>query len=78
MTRRSIIWWLVGMPYVFALMLAPAAFVAGVVALPFYLAGGGWQIAFASTAFATALVLAVYLTRLVTQHEKEIDDGRTY
>lgn len=78
MTWRSIIWWLVGLPYVFALMLAPAAFVAGAVALPFYLLGSGWQIAFAFTAFATALVLAVYLTRLVTQHEKEIDDGRTY
>ncbi len=78
MTWRSIIWWLAGMPYVFALMLAPGAFVAGVVALPFYLLGGGWQIAFACTAFATALVLAVYLTRLVTQHEKELDDGRTY
>jgi len=59
-------------------MLAPGAFVVGVVALPFYLLGSGWQIAFASTAFATALVLAVYLTRLVIQHEKEIDDGRTY
>jgi membrane protein implicated in regulation of membrane protease activity len=59
-------------------MLAPGAFVAGSVALPFYLLGSGWQIAFASTAFATALVLAVYLTRLVIQHEKEIDDGRTY
>jgi membrane protein implicated in regulation of membrane protease activity len=59
-------------------MLAPGAFVAGLVALPFYLLGGGWQIAFASTAFATALVLAVYLTRLVIQHEKETDDGRTH
>lgn len=78
MTRRSIIWWLLGMPYVFALMLAPAAFVAGFVALPFYLLGSGSQIAFASTAFATALVLAVYLTRLVTQNEKELDDGRTH
>ena len=78
MTWRSIVWWLVGLPYVFALMLAPAAFIAALVALPFYLWGGGWQIAFAFTAFATALVLAVYLTRLVLQHEKEIDDGGTY
>lgn len=78
MTRRSIIWWLVGMPYVFALMLAPGAFVAGVVALPFYLLGSGWQIPFAVTAFASALVLAVYLTRLNIQHEKELGDGRTY
>jgi membrane protein implicated in regulation of membrane protease activity len=78
MTWRSIVWCLIGGPYVFALMLAPGAFVAALVALPFYLLGGGWQLAFASTAFATALVLAVYLTRLVIQHEKELDDGRTY
>jgi membrane protein implicated in regulation of membrane protease activity len=75
---RTLVWCLIGGPYVFALMLAPGAFVAGLVALPFYLLGSGWQIAFASTAFATALVLAVYLTRLVIQHEKEIDDGWTY
>ena len=75
---RAVVWWVIGAPYVFALMLAPAAFVAGIVALPFYLWSGGWQIAFAFTAFATALVLAVYLTRLVIQHEKEIDDGGTY
>jgi hypothetical protein len=50
-------------------MLAPGAFIAALVALPFYLLGSGWQIAFASTAFATALVLAVYLTRLVIQHD---------
>jgi cyanate permease len=59
-------------------MLAPGAFIAALVALPFYLLGSGWQIAFASTAFATALALAVYLTRLVIQHEKELDDGRTH
>lgn len=75
---RTLIWCLVGGPYVFALMLAPAAFIAALVALPFYLLGSGWQIPFAVTAFASALVLAVYLTRLVIQHEKEIDDGRTY
>jgi membrane protein implicated in regulation of membrane protease activity len=75
---RTLVWCLIGGPYVFALMLAPGAFVAALVALPFYLWGSGWQIAFAFTAFATALVLAVYLTRLVIQHEKEIDDGRTY
>jgi membrane protein implicated in regulation of membrane protease activity len=59
-------------------MLAPAAFVAALVALPFYLLGSGWQIAFASTAFATALVLAVYLIRLVIQQEKEIENGRAH
>lgn len=75
---RTIIWCLVGGPYVFALMLAPAAFIAALVALPFYLLGSGWQIPFAVTAFASALVLAVYLTRLVIQHEKELGDGRTY
>jgi len=78
MTWRSIVWCLIGGPYVFALMLAPGAFVAGLVALPFYLLGGGWQIAFASTAFATALVLAVYLIRLVIQQEKEIENGRAH
>jgi membrane protein implicated in regulation of membrane protease activity len=69
---RSLVWCLVGGPYVFALMLAPAAFIAGIVALPFYLLGSGWQIPFAVTAFAAALILAVYLTRLIIQHEKEI------
>lgn len=78
MTARSIVWCLIGGPYIFALMLAPAAFVAALVALPFYLWGSGWQIAFAFTAFAVALALAVYLTRLVIKHEKELDDGRTY
>jgi len=78
MTWRSIVWWLVGMPYVFALMLAPAAFVAGFVALPFYIWGGGGQIAFAFTTFAVALAIAVYLTSLVIQNEKEIEDGGTY
>jgi len=75
---RALVWWLVGGPYIFALMLAPAAFIAALVALPFYLWGSGWQIAFAFTAFAVALALAVYLTRLVINHEKELDDGRTY
>jgi len=75
---RAIVWWLVGGPYIFALMLAPAAFIAALVALPFYLWGSGWQIAFAFTAVAVALALAVYLTRLVLNHEKELDDGRTY
>lgn len=78
MTRRSFVWWLVGLPYIFALMMAPAAFLGGVVALPFYLWGRNWQFAFALATFAGALLLAVYLTRLITQHEKEIEDGRTY
>jgi len=75
---RAVVWCLVGGPYIFALMMAPAAFIAGIVALPFYLWGGRWQIAFAFTVFAVALALAVYLTRLVIQHEKDLEDGRTY
>jgi cyanate permease len=75
---KAILWYMVTGPYIFALMLAPAAFVAALVALPFYLWGSGWQIAFASTAFATALVLAVYLIRLDIQQEKEIENGRAH
>jgi len=75
---RAVVWCLLGGPYIFALMMAPAAFIAGIVALPFYLWGSRWQIAFAFTVFAVALALAVYLTRLVIQHEKDLEDGRTY
>jgi hypothetical protein len=75
---RAVVWWVLGTPYVFALMLAPAAFVAGIVALPFYLWGSGGQIAFVSTTVAVAAAIAVYLTSLAIQNEKEIEDGGTY
>lgn len=75
---RALVWCLVGGPYIFGLMMAPAAFLGGVVALPFYLWGNAWQVAFALATFAGALLLAVYFTRLIIKHEKEIEDGRTY
>jgi hypothetical protein len=75
---RAVVWWVLGTPYVFALMLAPAAFVAGIVALPLYLWGSGAQIAFVSITVAVAAAIAVYLTSLAIQNEKEIEDGGTY
>lgn len=70
---KALVWWLVGGPYIFGLMLAPAGLLAGIVALPVYLAGGAWPLVFALTSLLVAALLAVYLVKEIICYEKEID-----
>lgn len=75
---RAVVWWLVGGPYIFGLMLAPAGLIAGVVALPVYLAGGAWPIVFAAVSVLIATLLAIYLVDQIIIYEKETENGGTY
>jgi len=70
---RALVWWLVGGPIIYALMMAPASILAGVCIIPLVLIDGPWREAYAFLTLALAALFAIYLVRTINRHEKEVE-----
>ena len=73
----AVVWWLVGLPIIFGLMMAPAALLAGIITPALYFMGADWRFWYAMTTLLGAFALAVWIVFGITTY-KETEDGRTY
>jgi hypothetical protein len=72
MTWRSIVWWLVGLPITFGLMLAPCSILAVLVIPAAYMVEIDWRLPYSITTLASALAVSVWLVCGVITYKEEI------
>lgn len=67
---RTLVWWLVGGPIVFGLMMAPAALLAGVAFPVAFIMGADYRLWYAIATLLGALSLAVWIVFAITTYKE--------
>ena len=71
MTWRSIVWWLVGLPIIFGLMLAPSAIISALLIPVAHMGGVDWRLPYSITTLASALAVSVWLVCGIITYNEE-------